>query len=279
MKKNLMYITLFALGGTIGVVSARQYYKKIYAEMANSDIQQYKEYALGQVEAIRSEFAMATTVDHPSALTVAEHEAKYPVEKTSPAAQRIIRDYSAIATKKDIVTVMHERGVVPFDDHPHDDEAEESDDEDGEADEELDETPITFDKHDQSIRVITFEEFSNEEPNFEKLTLTYYEEDDVLTDERDGVIPEPTNIVGVRAFESFGKGAEPDVVYVRNNRNSSDFEIIRNHGSFSEIVLGAKVAPEARHTQVHKVREKKEEKPKAKTTKPRVKKVLSDGEN
>lgn len=75
---------------------------------------------------------------------------------------------------------------------------------------------------------------------FERNTLIYYEGDDTLTTDRDEVIiTDIEEIVGSSALTSFGTmSGNKDVVYVRNVRIGADFEILRESGSYQELVLG-----------------------------------------
>ena len=79
----------------------------------------------------------------------------------------------------------------------------------------------------------------NEYQDFSKNTLTFYEEDGVLCDENDQVIHTPDEYIGSDALESFGEGSDDaNVVYVRNLRKHSDYEVVRDPGSYEEKVLG-----------------------------------------
>lgn len=91
--------------------------------------------------------------------------------------------------------------------------------------------------------VITLEEFSAERMDFDKTSISYYEEDDTLLDDGDEVIDDVDGTIGDSALSSFGEGnPSPDVVYVRNERLGTDFEVVRHHASYQEAVLGVKRA-------------------------------------
>lgn len=95
--------------------------------------------------------------------------------------------------------------------------------------------------HYNGAYIIDTEQFSEEMPNFDKLTISFYVEDDVLVDENDEIIDDVVGIVGEQALTSFGMGSDdPDVVYVRNENLSIDYEVICIHASYSETVLGIK---------------------------------------
>lgn len=89
-----------------------------------------------------------------------------------------------------------------------------------------------------------------EDDSYEQETLTYYEEDDVLTDARDEVLDQDDK-VGLDNMGRFGHGSgDPNVVYVRNPELMVEFEIIKTKGSFAQVVHGFNPdEPEIRHHQ------------------------------
>lgn len=75
----------------------------------------------------------------------------------------------------------------------------------------------------------------------DKVSLTYYQDDDVLIDEDEEIITNVYDIIGNEALTSFGKySADPDIVYVRNDRLGIDYEIVRLYKSYQVTVLGMK---------------------------------------
>ena len=82
-------------------------------------------------------------------------------------------------------------------------------------------------------------EFDEGYPHFDKITITYYENDDVLADEQDEVIPDIEAVVGYDSLGRFGDMSDDDcVVYVRNRRLGADYEIVLAQESYTESVLG-----------------------------------------
>lgn len=75
---------------------------------------------------------------------------------------------------------------------------------------------------DESIRVISPRELNDSD--YETITLKYYD-DDILTDDRDEIIEDPTGIVGDDFKKHFGE-YEDDCVYVRNDNLDIDYEIL-----------------------------------------------------
>lgn len=89
--------------------------------------------------------------------------------------------------------------------------------------------------------IISEEDFidPNSYVEFDRNTLLYYEEDDVLATDRDEVIQNVEEIIGSQALTSFGYGSNnKDVVFVRNVKLGCNFEVIREEGSYQEMVLG-----------------------------------------
>lgn len=97
--------------------------------------------------------------------------------------------------------------------------------------------------------VISFDEFVEGLPSQEQATLSYYVEDDTLADERDQPIDNTDYTVGDDNLLRFGHGSnDKNIVYVRNEKISMDFEIVRSHGSYSQEVLGIMPEPNLRHS-------------------------------
>ena len=82
--------------------------------------------------------------------------------------------------------------------------------------------------------IITPEEFG-EYNEYKIKTLIYYA-DNVLTDEDDNPITllEMEEMIGVNSLDHFGE-YEDDSVYVRDENNEIDYEILRSEKMFSEI--------------------------------------------
>lgn len=95
-------------------------------------------------------------------------------------------------------------------------------------------------EHDPEVPyIITVNEFMQGEQDFEKITVTYYEGDEVLVDERDEVIHDLEGTVSSSCLNFFGQGSNDDsIVYVRNEKLEVDFEVVRHQGRYTVVVLG-----------------------------------------
>lgn len=87
--------------------------------------------------------------------------------------------------------------------------------------------------------VIALDDFMDDENGYDKITIAYYEEDESLADDREQLVPDIEGTVGSINLHKFGhKSKNPDIVYVRNERIKTDFEITRDEGSYARNVLG-----------------------------------------
>lgn len=91
-----------------------------------------------------------------------------------------------------------------------------------------------------SISTDDFFNETEEESSYDKITLTYYTKDLTLADDRDEMIPHPYSILGEPGMNlEFGLDPrDPDVIYIRNDKIATDFEILRSDESYVEAVLG-----------------------------------------
>lgn len=102
--------------------------------------------------------------------------------------------------------------------------------------------------------VVPLDEFSEGEKSYDKISLTYYDETDVLCSENNDVVEDPMELLGVDWMGRFGDGSgDRNVVYVRNDNLEADFEVVLDHRSYEEAVLGVK--PE-RKPPMRKMRER-----------------------
>lgn len=86
---------------------------------------------------------------------------------------------------------------------------------------------------------ITKVEYDEDEEHYDKISLTYYEADDVLADDRDETIDDVEGTIGPDALESFGHlSGDKSVCYVRNREREADFEIVLNSGAYAVDVHG-----------------------------------------
>ena len=86
--------------------------------------------------------------------------------------------------------------------------------------------------------IVSADEFHEEGGEHEKVSLTWWSVDKVLTDERDVPIRDMSLLV-VDFHEKFGHLSEDEhIVYVRNGKLRLDIEVVHRPDSFTETVLG-----------------------------------------
>jgi len=79
--------------------------------------------------------------------------------------------------------------------------------------------------------VITESQFSDEEEDYDKLTVLYYD-DGVVTDDRDDIMTDVHDILGDN-LTLFGYGSEDkDVLYIRNNKLKIDYEVLKQNTTY-----------------------------------------------
>lgn len=77
--------------------------------------------------------------------------------------------------------------------------------------------------------------------DYNEMTLTYFEKDDVLSNERDEVIhgEERESLVGEGNLDRFGHGSnDPSVVYIRNDRLEMVVEVCKSPQAYAQEVHG-----------------------------------------
>lgn len=85
--------------------------------------------------------------------------------------------------------------------------------------------------------VITADEFLENEPGHDQLNLTFYEEDGILADDQEIPVQDLILVVGGADNLHFGKwSGDENIVYIRNHRLTSDFEVSKTPGSYASIV-------------------------------------------
>lgn len=85
-------------------------------------------------------------------------------------------------------------------------------------------------KSDRFIRIISDEEFGDRD-DYDIITLTYYEGNDVLTDDLDEPINNRDEVVGLGFVSHFGEYDE-DSVYIINDKYKAYYEILRDESEY-----------------------------------------------
>ena len=87
--------------------------------------------------------------------------------------------------------------------------------------------------------IVTTQEFFDEHDDYDTHSVTYYEDDRMLVDDRGTIISDIEGNLGPDYNLAFGLGSgEPHVVYIRNEQRTNDYEVLLEPGSYTENVLG-----------------------------------------
>lgn len=95
----------------------------------------------------------------------------------------------------------------------------------------------------KTFYIIHRDEYMGNEMGFHQATITYYAGDDILVDESDTPMYNFREQLGDK-FE-FGKGSgDSNVVYIRNEREEAEFEVLLHLGRYEVEVLGLEIEEE-----------------------------------
>lgn len=209
--KLLKFIGVFVVGVGLGATATTIYLKNKYEEIVQEEIESIRETLAPHLSSRRETTAVRAT-------ELEEDEIDQETKKDSKILNIERKRHNRIARRYNTTS---------------DEEQEASD---------LEHEKMSHDANQVNSDhpyVITLEQFSEEMVNFDKLTIYYYEDDGTLADENEEIISDETYIVGDEALIMFGEGSDdPEIVYVRNEKLMSDYEVIRLSKSYKDEVLG-----------------------------------------
>lgn len=205
MNSTLKGVLIFVLGAAAGSLATWKLIEKKYKDIAQEEI-----------DSVKDTFSKMKKNEYPDKLEdypdFEEFDDSDDVEEEPKSEQKIDRN-----NKPDIVEyakILSETGYTNY--------AERQDKKEKKGVE-----PV----EDERPYVISPDEFG-EKDGYENVTLTYYA-DGVLTDYFDNVISNVDEVVGFDSLDHFGE-YEDDVVFVRNEKMETDYEILRDLRDFNE---------------------------------------------
>lgn len=234
-----------AVGGFVGYLVTQRALRAMFEEELDIEVKKVKEFYKGKYGE-EDYFSKVTPI----------HKSKNREEPEVPEvvdAETIMKDRGYISEEDEVVeaqveveTTKTKREVPPL----------------------MDPTPIDYNSQEFKDRVasrspeepyiITVDEFMDDYPEFDKTCLTYFEADDILCDTRDQPIPDIAETIGLDSLDNFGLySKDKNIVYVRNERISSDFEIAYDPGSYLESIAGFKQFEEDRR--ISKMRDREDD--------------------
>lgn len=222
----------FVAGAVTGGVGTYFGLRSKFARETQKEINEYREVARQRIRAA-NEF-----VDK---MTKEEKKSEEAYDKAANSYDKFV-DYTSYYDEErcnlrdELNTVSQAVKDEDFDKHMAEREHPEEDEED--LDEELDNEEkiesLRKAREDQKLPYpIGAAAFHNTQQWYEKITLTYFEGNDVLTDDREDPIDNPEELVGTDYKKFFGIDEnEPDIVMIRNDCNGCDYEICRVPASY-----------------------------------------------
>lgn len=208
MNSTLKGVLIFVLGAAAGSLATWKLIEKKYKDIAQEEIDSVKD----TFSKMKKNEYPDKLEDYPDFEEFNDSDDSDDVEEEPKPEQKIDRN-----NKPDIVEyakILSETGYTNY--------AERQDKKEKKGVE-----PV----EDERPYVISPDEFG-EKDGYENVTLTYYA-DGVLTDYFDNVISNVDEVVGLDSLDHFGE-YEDDVVFVRNEKMETDYEILRDLRDFNE---------------------------------------------
>lgn len=247
VKSSALVVGAFTAGGVVGYFFAKNRLESLYRGIADEEIAsvkdvykrlrkgaEYSDPALAVEELIAPE--IVAVYEH----TLAELEYVEPVEhEDTPDELDELGHASGKKRKKvahNVFTDSETKEVVRnvFD------TAEKYSEEELSAMAEEADVESVIERDPDIPYVISVAEFMANDDEFDQISITYFDGDDTLADEREQIIPDIENVVGAANLQKFGENGsnDKDVVYIRNERIHTDFEVCREDGKYAVMVLG-----------------------------------------
>lgn len=162
-----------------------------------------------------------------------------PLEDSDARKNTIIQELKNDSVKKFYNEDPRLEGCTP-EDYVEDDESEPDDDVVyvNVFDDYKDSVVIAEELHGGEPYLITRKEYLETCLDFNKDTLGYYVDNEILIDDNGDVIEDPEDWVGKNGVSLFGKGEEVydngDTIYIRNPWKHADFELVRYFDEYKE---------------------------------------------
>lgn len=235
---NLLY---FVSGVAAGAVSTYVLVRRYFEEKADEEVESVKlafEDKLSEIECDDNKSSVTGDLEGPSEIDDKDTKEKVRELNNKPDITDYTKFFTAKGEKLDGVSETlrdAKEEALAEAEHPQDDEPlTETEDEDEQLDFEdyklhgesrdaieSDRAPYEIDKSDYDLTCA----------NYEKMTLSYYQFDEVLADDTEEVL-DSRRLIGSVLEDSGFTDDDRDVLYVRNDKIMADFEITKMYSSF-----------------------------------------------
>lgn len=237
-KTIILCLGSFVVGATASFLITRGLLKQKYATFAEEEIASVKEAFARAKERRKPILKEKEDISKVAKEKKKEETGKDP---NGVLARSSIKENTYQKTKKDYHLVGKPEVEETPDDPDTSDEDEEEDEEErdaaGKTEQEMKEAFVV----DRTLPyIITDQEFSDENPHYDKVSLYFYKHDEVVCEENEEPIDDVENVIGYEALNILDKQMG---VWVRNERLAIDYEIIGINASYAEMVHGIHIKP------------------------------------
>lgn len=230
MNNNLKLLLGVLSGIGIGAVSTYFGVKSHFQKMYEDDVDEIREWYNNKLLELTGDIVPEEVVEI-SKEQVEDSKNKFSGKKAYVDYTKYAKDRPSLVDavrKAGLEPIPDESFLTPVEDLHPEEESDEIEDESME-----DTQPVDIVSDGKSIYIITKDEFFDTNIDYEKLTLTFFKVDSVLTDERMEVIESPEKFIGNESNLRFGfKSGDNMAVYIRNERNTTDYEVVLDLGSY-----------------------------------------------
>lgn len=205
LKNTLIFLSGVGTGAVTAILALKSHYNKI-ADKEVEEIHGYYEKKLDELKMIQDEINLTKDIDESEEKVVEDiseedelAEYEYMVDKLK---------YNRVSSKGKKSKKKEEKVV--------------------------EEPPINVNEP----KIISYNEYSND-LKYEKVIVSYFEEDGVLMLDDESIFEDGLNALGSLNLEQFGMtedDPEPDTIYIRNELLGTDYEVVREEGSYEQFL-------------------------------------------
>lgn len=215
-------ILIFGVGAAIGTGVGFMAAKKFYTERYDKDVEELRDWYADEVKKAKDEEDTdISKEEEPEPEAEAEKEEKEPEKKSvkKNSKRALNPDKSSLDEYKEVVEKTNYAAMAKTDTTAAVKSTSKK-------------KKIT--KKEPDISVIEPDEFA-ERNGYDKVTLTYFESEDVFIDDEGNSVDNGTELVGIENMSRFGE-YEDLVLYVRNKLLEKDYEVIMETRSYDEYM-------------------------------------------
>lgn len=218
--KNLI---IYGIGAATGAFIAIKMLEDHYAAIADEEIEAVKNMAREKIKEIEKKYEKDT------------EEVKEVIKKNEEVVNNVYKKMARDYTKPNLEEIAERAKELADEEKEYPREDDDMDDLEEEMYEKEAESDKLNERYDIDPYLITEEEFSNENLHYEKETLWYYLEDKVLCNDSEELVDDVEALIGEETLDFIN---DDQTIYIRNDRQGSDFEIVCVKKAYSVEVMG-----------------------------------------